>query len=144
MLVMPRIVHMASIPPPPPGVLWQPQPQPPVPSQPAMGPQTPYLWHWYSKQCHQQSLVRGAYYADLIVQYVMVVTNRPESLTMLCMLSYGPAMLQAFIMLMAVADPALMGNILLMHHPTKHPLLVPAMQWDETIMAFKGGTFCCR
>ena len=41
-------------------------------------------------------------------------------------------------MLAAGTDPAVVGQIVLMHHPTKHSVSVPPTQWDEMVMAFEG------
>jgi hypothetical protein len=54
------------------------------------------------------------------------------------MLLYAPSTPRAFIMLEAQPDPALLGQITLMHWLARFPVLVPATQWDEMVMAFKG------
>jgi hypothetical protein len=106
--------------PPVPGALLQ--PQPPVPPQLPVGPRT-YL-ETYSNAANDPW--QGAY-ADLMAQYTTVAAITPEIL-MTHMLSYGPEMPQAFIMLAAGADPVQLGRIVLMHHPTKHPVRIPATQ----------------
>jgi hypothetical protein len=77
-------------------------------------------------------------YAKLIAQNASVLANTPEAL-LTWMLLYAPSTPQAFIMLEAQPDPALLGWITLMHpRPTRFPVLVPATQSDETVIAFKG------
>jgi len=69
--------------------------------------------------------------------FTTVAANTPEGLTTR-MLAYGPATPQAYVMLAAGTDLGVVGRIVLMHRPTRHPVSVPPTQWDETIMAFEG------
>jgi hypothetical protein len=70
-------------------------------------------------------------------QYSAIPANTLEAL-LTRMLLYALSTPQAFIMLEAQTDPMLLGQMTLMHWPTWFPVSVPAMQWDEMVMAFKG------
>jgi hypothetical protein len=70
-------------------------------------------------------------------QYAGIPANTPEAL-LTRMLAYAPSTPQAFIMLGALPDPAMLGRMTLLHRPTRFPVSVPATQWDETVMAFEG------
>lgn len=41
-------------------------------------------------------------------------------------------------MLVTGPDPALLGQMTLMHHPWQFPVSVPATHWDETVFVFEG------
>jgi hypothetical protein len=66
----------------------------------------------------------GGVYRDIMSLFTMVAANMPEGLTTR-MLAYGPATPQAYVMLAAGTDPAVVGRIVLLHRPTKHPVSVP-------------------
>ena len=120
---------MADVPPAPVPV---PPPQPPAPPPPTVGPRT--YREYYLDAANDPW---AGNYGALMRQYDAIPAVVPDALT-LRMLSYGPSTPQAFIMLAAGPDPAVVGRIVTMHRPTRHPISIPETDWDDMIMAFEG------
>lgn len=118
---------MATIPPVPP-VKLQPQPLAPQP----VGPRS-YL-EYYTNTANDPW---AGNYVGLMGQYAAVPANTPEAL-LTRMLLYAPSTPQAFIMVEAQQDPALLGWMMLMHCASRFPVSVPPTPWDKTVMAFEG------
>lgn len=106
------------------------QPQPPVPQ--ALGPRT--YREFYSDASRDPW---GGDYTALLGQYATTAATTPEQL-LVRTLSYSQDTPQAFAMLAAGRDPALVGRIVLMHRPIRFPISVPPTQWDEMVMALEG------
>ena len=120
---------MADVPPAP---VPAPPPQPPAPPPPTVGPRT--YREYYLDAANDPW---AGNYGALMRQYDAIPAVVPDALT-LRMLSYGPSTPQAFIMLAAGPDPAAVGRVVMMHCPTRHPISIPEMDWDDMIMAFEG------